>query len=741
MTKLSKHLIFILAITTALIGFRIKPSLAQRSEELDFASGLGEFRNLRNMLAAHVHQLAFNLLAERERQVARLSSPQEVAERRAYIRQRMLQALGGEFPARTPLNARTVGVLERDDYKIERVIFESQPRFYVTANLYLPKRGRGPFPGILFPLGHEEGAKAHSTWQQLLGSLAKKGYVALAWDPIGQGERVQMYDADWGGSKVRHSTTEHTIIGIQCLLAGDSLARYTIWDGMRALDYLLSRPEVDASRIAVTGNSGGGTHTAYLAALDDRIHVAAPSCYLTSWRALLETIGPQDAEQNLPPWVGAGLDHADFIYAFSPKPYLVLSAIRDFFSIAGARATFREAHHLYTLLGAPEKLQMVEADDGHGYTKPRRLAAYRWFGRWLKGVDDQEPEPEVVMATEEELNCTESGQVSVSLGGETVFTLNQQRVKQLRPQSPPPPGKQELNAWQEETRRRARTLTAFEIPKGQVTVKPYGEIKRAGYRIEKLIYESEPGIVVPALLFVPESGEARKPAMIYVHGRGKSADAAAGGEIEQFVQAGIVVLAIDARGFGETRFRDDESGDDFPVYFGQYDSAMTALLSGNTLVGMRMLDVWRGVDVLAARADVDRARIRGFGKEAGTTPLLYAAAMDERISKVALEGMLVSYRAIVDQRIHRQIFEQVIPGVLRSYDLPDLVSALAPRPVWIVNSVNPLGQRLSLAEMKKQYAASPLAFRAAQSEAAIRIAERRGDDKPTVFYRDLINRE
>ena len=146
------------------------------------------------MLPAHVHQLAFSLLAERERKVARLSSPQEVAERRAYIRQRMLQALGGEFPARTPLNARTVGVLERDDYKIEKVIFESQPRFYVTANLYLPKRGRGPFPGILFPLGHEEGAKAHGTWQQMLGSLAKKGYVAFAWDPIGQGERVQMYD-------------------------------------------------------------------------------------------------------------------------------------------------------------------------------------------------------------------------------------------------------------------------------------------------------------------------------------------------------------------------------------------------------------------------------------------------------------------------------------------------------------------------------------------------------------------
>jgi len=715
-----QQLIILIVFCAGLIAFSIEPVKAQRSNETDFLSDLEEFRSLRNMLPNHVKQLAFALLAERERKIARLSSPQEVAERKAYIRQRMMQALGGAFPERTPLNARTAGVIERDAYKIEKVIFESQPKFYVTANLYLPKRGRGPFPAVLFPLGHEQGAKAHETWQQMLGALATKGYVALAWDPVGQGERVQMYDPDFGESKVRRSTTEHTIVGIQCLLTGDNLARYTIWDGMRALDYLLSRPEVDRAKIAVTGNSGGGTHTAYLAALDDRIHVAAPSCYLTSWRALLETIGPQDAEQNLPPWVGAGLDHADFIYAFSPRPYLILSAIRDFFSIAGARATYAEAQGVYKLIGAPEKLMMVDADDGHGYSKPRRLAAYRWFGRWLKGADDQEPEPEIAMATEEELNCTESGQVSISLSGESVFTLNRQRAEQLRPKNA---------SSRDEIRRRVAGLTAFETPKGTVTVKPYGEIARAGYRIEKLVYESEPGIVIPSLLFVPEGGEARKPAMIYVHGRGKSAGAAAGGEIEQFVKAGFVVLAIDARGFGETHYRNDDNGSDFPGYFGQYDSAMTALLAGKTLVGMRMLDVWRGVDLLTGRAEVDRARIHGFGKDGGAVPLLYAAAMDDRISRVALEGMLVSYQTIIQQRIHRQVFEHVIPGVLRAFDLPDLVSSLVPRQVWVVNSVNALGQRVSLAGMKKQYAASA---------ATIHVAERRGDDKPAIFYRELI---
>jgi cephalosporin-C deacetylase-like acetyl esterase len=182
--------------------------------------------------------------------------------------------VGGE-PARTPLNARTAAVIMRNGYRIEKVIFESQPKFFVTANLYVPTRGSGPYPAILYPLGHESGAKSHLAWQQMLGSFAQKGYVALAWDTLGQGERVQIYDEDLGVSKAGGSTTEHSMLGAQCLLMGDSLARYTIWDGIRALDYLVSRPEVNAARIGCTGNSGGGTHTAYLSALDDRIQVAA----------------------------------------------------------------------------------------------------------------------------------------------------------------------------------------------------------------------------------------------------------------------------------------------------------------------------------------------------------------------------------------------------------------------------------------------------------------------------------
>lgn len=663
------------------------PAPAQTSDRLDFLAGHTDFREIRRMLPDYCRRIASEQLAARRLQIARLAGPADVEARRRYIRERMIQALGG-LPERTPLKPRTTGAIEREDYRIEKIVFESQPDFFVTANLYLPKTGKPPYPAILFPLGHEAGGKSNPTWQQILGSLAKKGFVSLAWDPLGQGERVQLYDEDVGGSKVVRSTTEHTMLGIQCLLVGDNLARYTIWDGLRALDYLLARGEVDPQRVGCTGNSGGGTHTAYLAALDDRIHVAAPSCYLTSWERLLETIGPQDAEQCLPPWLAEGLDHADFIHAFAPKPYLVLAAIRDFFSIVGTRETFHEAERIYELLGSREKLAKVEADDGHGYSKPRRLAAYQWFSRWLKGAEDTDPEPAVMLATEEELYATSTGQVATSLGGETVFTLNQKRARQLRREANPPEARQ------------LAALIGFRQPPEPVRVRAFGEIEQPEFRIEKIVYESEPGIAVPGLVFVPKTPTLRKPAAIYVHGRGK---AAARDDIEGLARTGMIVLSIDARGFGETRHTSDDYGSDWPRYFGDYDCAMTALLAGRTLVGMRALDVVRGVDFLAQRPDVDSSRLVALGVEAGAVPVLHAAGLDARIRKVALERMLASYDSVVRNRIHRGVFEQVIPGVLRHYDLPDLAASLAPRPVWVVDPVGAAGDVLPLVEARRLY--------------------------------------
>ena len=705
--------------------------------DLDFLHGLSEYENIKRMLPDAVQRDAQAMVQARRRALD-LSSSDALARRRQFVRERILHAIGGP-PERTPLNARVVDTLQRDGYRIEKIIFESRPAFYVTANLYLPSTGHPPYPAVLYPLGHELGGKANPTWQQMLATLARRGYVALTWDPIGQGERVQLYDQDLHASKVRDSTTEHTIQGIQTLLTGHAIARYTIHDGLRALDYLLSRKEVDPKRIACTGNSGGGTHTAYLSALEDRIQVAAPSCYITSWHWMLKTIGPQDAEQVFPGWLADGLDYPDFLYAAAPKPYLVMSAIRDFFPIDGARETVAEARRTFASIGDPEKLKAFEADDGHGYSQPRRMAAYNWFSRWFHDSPDDSVEVPVAPETAETLFCTPTGQVATSLGGETVFSLNRARAESLRERRLHATGSGDFAAYQDKVRRAAIDRSGFRPASGELSVKPYGVVQRSGYRIEKLAYESEPGILIPSLLYIPTSGPARKPSVIFVHGAGKSAAFEAA---EKLALAGTVVLSIDARGLGETRPGSDVNASEFYKYFGDYEDAMTAILMNRSLPGMRARDVLRGVDLLVARPEVDAAKISGIGRGGGgAIPLLLAASFDRRLHSVALQDMLVSWHTAATTRMHRLIFEDVIPGALIDFDLPDLVSSIAPRPVWITDPQTPTGTPVPRTEFLREYAVATKAFQLAGAPEALHLERSYpGDDQAGEYYRDLWRR-
>jgi cephalosporin-C deacetylase-like acetyl esterase len=328
-------------------------------------------------------------------------------------RAKMLQEIGGLPVAKTPLNARVTGGFQREGYRVENVAFESLPGFVVTANLYIPTGGTGPFPAVLGTAGHSNAGKAEPTYQNAWITLARRGYVVLAYDPPGQGERIDPLGPGPG-------VPEHIAHGLRSLLLGEAYARYEIWDGVRAFDYLLTRPEVDPKKIAVAGNSGGGTQSAYLAVFEPRLAAAVVSCYITRWKELMDGPGPQDAEQIFPGFLRDGLDFRDFLIAFAPKPILVTSAVKDYFPIAGARATVEDARRLHP------GVQFFEYDDTHGWSKPRREAMYQFLDRNLLGKQKDVKEEPVTVEPEKNLLALPGWKPSV-----TVATITRDSVAKI----------------------------------------------------------------------------------------------------------------------------------------------------------------------------------------------------------------------------------------------------------------------------------------------------------------------
>ncbi len=343
---------------------------------------------------------------------------------RSPLQERIVALMGGLPQEKTPLNARITGGFTREGYRVEHVLFESLPGFKVTANLYLPSSGSAPFPAVLGTAGHSDVGKAADTYQAAWISLARRGYVVLAYDPPGQGERFEFMDKATGKPLIHSGVPQHIQAGMQCLLTGTSIARYFVWDGIRAFDYLLTRKEVDPQRIAAAGNSGGGTQAALLAAAEPRLAAVVSSCYTTTWGMLIEKPGPQDMEQVLPGFLAAGLDFVDYIRAFR-KPYLISSAIRDYFPIDGARRTFQLAKSE----GLP--VEMVENDQPHGWTPQLRQGAYRFLDKHLLHLERDATEGELILEKPATLNVTPTGQLATSFGSETVSSLNAARAREL----------------------------------------------------------------------------------------------------------------------------------------------------------------------------------------------------------------------------------------------------------------------------------------------------------------------
>lgn len=591
----------------------------------------------------------------------------QLAERQKRMRQFFLEKLGG-LPRRTPLNARVVGRLKRRDFCIEKVIFESQPRHYVTANLYLPATP-GPHPAVLVCCGHNDEGKAAVPHQRLSILLARNGIAALCYDPICQGERYQYLVEE--GTRRYWPTYEHTLLGTGCILLGSNTARYRIFDGMRGLDYLQSREDIDGERLGVTGYSGGGNMSSYLVALDERIRCAAPCCWLATLERTLEELGPQDAEQNIHGQVDFGMDQADYLLMRAPVPVLICAATRDFFPIDGVWTVFRQAKRMYARLGFAERVDLVEDDVEHDFSSILRVAAVRWMRRWLMGVDDAIVERDAPVCTEEELKCAPDGQVTLIPGARSGFDLNVVWNRRL--------ARQRRAFWEGATpgekRKAVREIVGVPVlralPEGKL--ERVDVVERKGYRIEKMLVHVDGKIKLPALMFAPSRFDGE--AYLYVHGKGKSVEAR--GEIARLVRQGNRVLAVDVRGCGELAPKE------------LWRSGFLAYLLGLSHTGMRTTDILMAARLLGGyRRRKGRSAVHLIGVGDAGPAALHATALEPRLfASLTLRRSLVSWDSLVRGPEELDFAVHAVHGALRTYDLADLLGLLPASRVTVEDPV------------------------------------------------------
>ncbi|MDB5236875.1 MAG: hypothetical protein JWR44_3868 [Hymenobacter sp.] len=591
---------------------------------------------------------------------------------REQVRARFRQVLG-PLPARTPLHAQVTGTLTREGFHIEKVIYESTPNHHVTANLYVPN-GLEKRPGVLLFCGHEQESKATVSYQKTAILLAQHGFEVLVIDPISQGERMQLTDAA-GKALARGGTTEHTLLNAGAALLGQTTPAEEFWDNERGLDYLVTRPEVDTTRLGCLGNSGGATQTAYFMALEPRMKVAALCSYVAAGERNLELTGPADGCVNLPGAGEARLDLADWPIMFAPRPLLMLAGRYDFVDYSQIEAAVGETRRVYSALGKPERLSMFTYDDGHGISQPKREMAVRWFRQWFYGDAAAIKEGALATLSEKELRCTTTGQVNTAFANEqTLAGIHIATARQLADQRPKLTSKALVAALH----RKWGTETGInDYRKLSVEVERRDTLRRAGQVWQKLIVRRMNEPPLPVLLALPDGPAAPTKVVAWLPDRGKSALIDSAGLFQSYLRQGAAVLITDLRGLGETA--DPAAFNDPKYYNREYRNTQLALHIGVPLPMQRLTDIAILLSFLQGDARLAKLPVELHAAGRTAVAALHAAVLAPDITRLVLHHAPPSFQQQLERPTAKDAYSEGLPGVLQHYDLPDLERALGRR--------------------------------------------------------------
>ncbi len=583
---------------------------------------------------------------------------------------------------RTPLNTRSAGEIRHDGYRIEKLIFESRPGFLVTANVYVPG-GTGPFPCVLGICGHSESGKAEEKYQRFCAGLAERGFLTLIYDPIGQGERKYF---ERNPNDIKGCVAEHIVIGTKLALTGDYFGSWRAWDAIRALDVLLSRSDVDTTRVGATGNSGGGTMTTILTALEDRLTIAVPSCFITTYRHNLYNELPADTEQIPPAILAAGYELYDHITASAPRPTLICAKEDDFFDVRGTREAYENLSYVYELLGAGEDIELLVGAGGHGFDRELREGMYSFFCRHA-GLDPRSAEEECAIHSEEELACTDNRNV-FRAGSSSVFDFVKLSSRRTRPggtENAAASGdgaesaKGQGDGFSPGTFADLLKLNPDEIAGNEPP--PY-RVLRNRYGTSRFLVHTEP--CAHAIL-----AHNRKDARFSIP-KGRCArihlphvELPAAWDAEPLLRAGEAQTSsfvVSVRGSGESVYDTCGGEDYFALYDADYFYSAYGILLDKPLPGRRVFDLLSTVRLLES-VGYDSFELTGRG--CGALLALYTAPFIRSLTSIRLENSIESMGEIVESETAFWPQSVIVPGMLEHFDLPEIVEYLRAKEIEV----------------------------------------------------------
>ena len=593
----------------------------------------------------------------------------------------------GPMPEKTPLNPVVTGKIEKEHYKVEKVAFESRPFHHVTALLYIPE-GKGPFPAILHIPGHSFTAKGRDIYQTIGRYFALNGFVVLQVDPVCQGERCQICQDEStrnikiSGTPVNESTTgQHELYNQGLLLLGSGMVAWEAWDNIRAIDYLCTRSEVDITRIGVTGLSGGGTQTTYLASLDPRIRAIAPSSYIATTEEKFRTIGSQDGCQQLYAEGKPGIEEQDFLFMAAPIPILILSTFDDFFSYKGSKIAAQELRQLYAGLGLEGRARQFSSPGEHGMPSVSLEANVRWMSWWLKG-DSSNIIPDTLTDDYipiEDTYVTKTGQVMTYFKNEksildyTVAMFESGREGRINFLA---------DFKGDELARKAADLIGFEK-----TDKIKGGSYRGAFtwerlKIEKHLINRDRGFTLPALIIKPDRRpKSGTPVLIMSGCFGKMNELACNKQLVlDKLKKGYIIMVLDVSNTGELRSAKKVSGSGVDYEFAV---AKMCIYAGKTLLGCRTEDLLIARDYLKTILKVDEKKIELLASEQIGPCAIHAAIIDGGFSKIYLINSPDSWENLIKTHFKPDNIGIIVPNALKYYDLPDLIKVLTDRDVKI----------------------------------------------------------